>query len=69
MPAFGFYFWHVTGLNIDNITLQSKQTDARPPMIFEQVKAVRLNGKAIGLQGHKSSGNQRLALKQSDLLP
>ncbi len=69
MPAFGLYFWHVTGLNIENITLQARQTDARPPMIFDQVKAARLNGKAIGLLNRKLPATQQLALKPSDLLP
>lgn len=68
LPAFGFYFWNVRGLKIEHITLRSKQADARPPIAFEQVDAVRLNGKPVGLMEMNLPDSRRLVLNQTDLL-
>ncbi|HEY1263086.1 MAG TPA: glycosyl hydrolase family 28 protein, partial [Terriglobales bacterium] len=39
MPAHGFYFRHVRGLEMDHVEIESRKGDARPAFLLEDVKS------------------------------
>lgn len=41
LPAYGFFCRHVDGLTFSNVTLQSSQPDARPPVVLDDVREFR----------------------------
>ena len=47
LPAYGFYFWHVEGLRIDNVKLTTQKPDERAAIVMEDVSNVVINGKAV----------------------
>jgi len=44
LPAYGFYFRHVDGLDLRDITLQYDAPDARPAVVADDVCGLRVNG-------------------------
>ncbi len=47
LPAYGLYFWHVTGLKLENVELSTKKPDERAAIVLEDVENIRINGKAF----------------------
>jgi parallel beta-helix repeat protein len=45
LPAYGFYFWHVSGLILKNVELTTSEVDQRNAILFEEVTDILLNGK------------------------
>lgn len=56
LPAFGLFCWHVEGLTLTNVTLQSKMPDARPAVVLEDVRNVIINGKTVSDPGDAPEG-------------
>jgi parallel beta-helix repeat protein len=46
LPAFGFYFWHVDGLKLNNVELVTEEVDHRNAIIFEEVSDIFIDGKS-----------------------
>ncbi len=42
LPASGIYFRHIEGVTVENFTLKTLRADARKPLVFEDVKDLRL---------------------------
>jgi len=52
LPAYGFYCRHVENLTLRNITLRTSQSDLRHALVFDDARAVRVDG----LDAQYSSG-------------
>jgi hypothetical protein len=48
LPAFGFYTRHAEGLTMTNVQVRWDNVDARPAMVFDDVKALDLDGFRAG---------------------
>jgi polygalacturonase len=48
LPAYGLYARHVEGLTLDNIQTRWEETDARPAMIFDDIKDLSIRGFQAG---------------------
>ncbi len=48
LPAYGFYVRHADGLTLTNLQVRWDNADARPAMIFDDVKALDLDGFRAG---------------------
>jgi len=48
LPAYGLYARHVEGLTLDNIQTRWEETDARPAMIFDDIKDLLIRGFQAG---------------------
>jgi hypothetical protein len=48
LPAYGFYARHVEGLALTNVQVRWENADARPAMVFDDVKALDLDGFRAG---------------------
>ncbi len=47
LPAYGFYFWHVKGLNIENVKIKTKYPDQRDACVLEDVSDIVIDNKAV----------------------
>ena len=47
LPAYGFYFWHVKNLKLENIKLTTVMPDERPAIALENASNVLIDGKAV----------------------
>jgi hypothetical protein len=47
LPAYGFYFWHVKGLTLENVELTARKADERQAMVMEDVEGISIDGKAV----------------------
>lgn len=43
LPAHGFYFRHVKNISLSNMQLYTKESDARPALVFDDVKGFSVN--------------------------
>jgi len=59
MPAQGFYFRHVNGLEMSHIEIEAMAPDARPAFVLEDVETVDL----LRIRVPRSSGETSFALK------
>lgn len=44
LPAYGFYCRHVENLRLDNLELSYEQADARPALVFDDVRRLAISG-------------------------
>jgi hypothetical protein len=58
MPGYGFFFWHVKGLRLENIELVTKKPDGRDAICFEDVGEATMNGRCV-----TGSGNYGLKIR------
>jgi polygalacturonase len=47
LPAFGFFFWHVRGIRLENMQLSSRMPDERPALAYEDAEQIIANGEKI----------------------
>lgn len=48
LPAYGFYARHADGLTLTNVQVRWDKADARPAMVFDDVKNLDMNGLCAG---------------------
>ncbi|WNR45549.1 glycoside hydrolase family 28 protein [Paenibacillus roseipurpureus] len=46
LPAYGFYLRHVDGITLDNVNISAASTDARQPIVMEDVSKVNVYNEA-----------------------
>lgn len=51
LPAYGFYARHAEGLTLSNVQMRCENADARPAMVFDDVKSLDLDGFREGTAG------------------
>ena len=49
LPAFGFYFWHVDGVVLDNVKIEATCPEERPAIVLEDALNMTVDGKALDL--------------------
>jgi hypothetical protein len=54
LPAYGFYARHAEGLTLTNVQVRCDNADARPAMVFDDVKTLDMDGFRAGT----ASGSQ-----------
>lgn len=47
LPAWGFYVRHVKDISMENISIEIKEKDYRPAMVFDDVENVKIEGLSI----------------------
>ena len=47
LPASGLLFWHVNGLTLNTVTVNTVEPDERPKMVFQNVEGLTFDGKAL----------------------
>ncbi len=47
LPAFGFFFWHVNGLVLENVKVVTRAADERPVLALEDAHAVTIDGRRV----------------------
>ena len=60
LPAYGIYFWHVKGVNIQNVRLTTVAADERPAIGFENVNEMSIDGEQMDDCGELPDGVGRI---------
>jgi len=47
LPAYGFYFWHVDGIKIENVKLTPEKPDERFAYVLEDTSNILIDGKTV----------------------
>ena len=55
LPGFGFYFWHVKGVTLENVKLTTVKPDQRPAIALEDVVEMTIDGKKVD-RSHQPPG-------------
>lgn len=66
LPAYGFFCRHVSGLTFNNVELLLKEKDPRPPLVYDDVKNLRLEN----VQAHSpAAAVHRLSVQSENRSP
>lgn len=47
LPAYGFFFWHVKGITLEDVRLIAEEPEERPAIVFEDASNVRIDGETL----------------------
>ena len=56
LPSYGFYMRHAAGLTMNNVQVRCDNADERPSIIFDDVKALDMDGFRAGTASSPSHG-------------
>ncbi len=60
LPAYGFYFWHVDGVVLDNVKMETETPDKRPAIALEDANHVTLDGNDLDRSENLPAGVYRM---------